>query len=86
MTVEDGVCDLLKLFVEPAEMGRGIGAALFAWAVSEARRQGARLMTIEADPDAEAFYRKMGARTVGTAPSGSVPGRSLPMLAFDLTD
>ena len=77
VTVEGGICDLLKLFVEPAQMGHGCGRALFDWAVMEGLCLGARLMTIEADPDAEPFYRKMGARVVGTAPSGSIPGRQV---------
>lgn len=86
INVIDGVCDLLKLFVEPAEIGKGCGAALFSWAVDEARRRGATMMTIEADPDAEPFYRKMGARIVGAVPSGSIPGRVLPLLELPLTD
>ncbi len=82
--VEAGDCDLLKLFVEPGRMGRGHGAALFAWAVAEGRRLAARRMTIEADPDAEPFYRRMGAVPIGRAPSGSIPGRTLPLLELPL--
>lgn len=82
--VEEDVCDLLKLFVEPSEMGNGHGTVLFEWAVSEARRLGAELMTIEADPDAVPFYRSKGARIVGTAPSGSLRGRELPLLELPL--
>ena len=41
-------------------------------------------MTIEADPDAAPFYRRIGARDVGTAPSGSIPGRELPLLELVL--
>ena len=83
--VIDGTCDLLKLFVDPAEMGRGLGARLFDWAVAEGRRLGAERMTIEADPDAEPFYRRMGAAVVGQSPSGSIPGRMLPLLELSLT-
>ncbi len=83
----DGLdCDLLKLFIHPEHIGQGHGAALFRWAVQEGRRLGARRMTIEADPEAEPFYRRMGARTIGQAPSGSIPGRNLPLLDFPLTD
>ena len=85
VNVENGVCDLLKLFVEPSEIGNGYGAALFEWAVVEARRLGATRMTIEADPDAEPFYRGRGAQVVGAAPSGSVSGRQLPLLELALT-
>ena len=84
--VENEVCDLLKLFVEPSEIGNGYGAALFEWAISQARHLGAELMTIEADPRAVPFYRSKGARVVGAAPSGSVPGRALPLLELTLTE
>jgi len=35
---------------------------------------------IDADPNAEGFYLKMGAERVGESPSGSIPGRMLPLL------
>ena len=82
--VEDGVCELQKLFVEPASMGIGVGRALFDWAAAEALRHGAVLMTIDSDPDAEPFYRRMGAEPVGTAPSASIEGRVLPRLELPL--
>ena len=83
--IEDGTCDLLKLFVEPAQIGRGVGVALFDWAVAQGRSCGASKMTIESDPNAEPFYRRMGARTVGAAASGSIPGRALPLLELALS-
>lgn len=76
--------DLLKLFVEPEILRRGTGRALFAWATDISRRMGAHQLTIEADPGAVPFYRRMGARDAGTAPSGSIPGRLLPRLTFDI--
>lgn len=78
--------DLAKLFVEPDALQSGIGKALFAWAIDVARQLGARRMTIEADPEAAPFYRRMGAHDVGEAPSGSIRGRMLPKLAVDLCD
>ena len=75
---------LEKLFVEPAELRTGAGRALFDWATATARDQGARTLVIEADPDAAPFYRRMGARDDGFAPSGSISGRLLPRLKLDL--
>ena len=37
-------------------------------------------ITLEADPGAEPFYLAMGARRCGSIPSGSIPGRPLPVL------
>lgn len=72
-----------KLFVDPAHMGNGLGAALFGWAVDAARGK-ARRMIIQADPGAVGFYERMGAERTGQAPSASIPGRVLPVLAFSL--
>lgn len=75
---------LEELFVDPAAMGQGIGAKLFGWAADRARQQGARVMRIDSDPFALPFYLRMGAVQVGEAPSGSIPGRMLPRLDYDL--
>lgn len=79
-----GEAELLKLFVEPHALRKGTGRVLFAWAAEVSRRKGASRMVIEADPDAAPFYSRLGARTAGEAPSGSIPGRLLPRLTFDL--
>jgi len=77
--------DLLKLFVDPAFLRSGVGKALFSWAAGTAKEMGASRLTIEADPEAAEFYRRLGARDIGLAPSGSIAGRMLPRLAFDLS-
>ena len=69
-----------KLFVDPEGLGRGVGRRLYDWCVAVARDRGARVLVIEADPDAEAFYLKMGAVRDGQVPSGSIQGRMLPRL------
>ena len=84
LRIVDGEADLLKLFVEPSALRSGTGKALLAWAIDVAKKLGATRLTIEADPDAAPFYRRMGAYDVGQAPSGSVPGRMLPKLAMNL--
>lgn len=75
---------LEKLFVEPTLLRGGVGRVLFEWAKTTAAASGAARMVIEADPDAVPFYRRLGARDDGFAPSGSVPGRLLPRLVLDL--
>ena len=76
--------DLQKLFVEPAALRSGIGSILFDWATDAARAMDASRMIIEADPDAAPFYRRLGARDAGLAPSGSIAGRMLPKLVVQL--
>jgi predicted N-acetyltransferase YhbS len=70
--------DLDKLFVEPQWIRSGVGRALIAHAVAEARRRGPARLTILSDPYAAGFYERNGARLIGQAPSDAIPGRSLP--------
>jgi N-acetylglutamate synthase-like GNAT family acetyltransferase len=84
ITAAGGVAHLEKLFVEPYLLRAGVGRELFAWAIEAARELGAHTLVIESDPGAAAFYRRMGARDDGVAPSGSIPGRFLPRLTLDL--
>jgi GNAT superfamily N-acetyltransferase len=78
------VASLDHLFVEPAAIGTGVGRYLWHHAVAAAQSLGFTRIQIEADPDAEAFYLAMGARRRGTVPSGSIPGRELPLLDYDV--
>ena len=78
--------ELGMLFVDPLALNRGVGRALFEAAVALARRLGARRMAILADPNAAPFYERMGARFVSQAPSDAIPGRTLPLYEYDLTE
>jgi len=68
------------LFVAPDAMRRGTGRLLYGHVLAAAARLGFTDLTIDADPNAEPFYRAMGAVTVGRTPSGSIPGRTLPLM------
>ncbi len=76
--------EVVDLWVDPPCMGAGVGRALWEDAVAAARRAGQRQLRVEADPHAAGFYAAMGARRIGDVASGSIPGRSLPLLALDL--
>jgi GNAT superfamily N-acetyltransferase len=56
---------LKDLWVSPAEMGRGIGRALFRRAQQRAWALGFATFEIEADPHAAGFYQRMGAVSIG---------------------
>ena len=73
-------CYLEKLFVDPTQIGCGVGRTLFAWAVEAARDLGASEMIVEADPGAVPFYRTMGCVPAGEVESGSIAGRRIPRL------
>ncbi len=75
---------LYKLFVDPGVIGSGAGRILYEWALARARSFNAKAMLIDADPDASGFYEYMGAKIIGKTPSGSIPGRFLPLMRHDL--
>lgn len=76
--------ELTYLYVEPDHIGSGVGRRLWQHAVDTARALGFERFTLDADPFAEDFYRRMGAVRIGLVPSGSIPGRLLPQLAYRL--
>lgn len=57
--------ELSRLMVEPDKIGAGCGKRLWEHAVHTARSLGVRILTIDSDPNAEPFYQRMGAETVG---------------------
>ncbi len=73
------------LWVQPSSLQGGVGRQLFLHAVQLAREQGARQIEIESDPNAEGFYAKMGAETVGevTYELEGLP-RSLPLMLYQI--
>jgi GNAT superfamily N-acetyltransferase len=73
------------LFVEPDHIGTGVGRFLWQAAVDTASSLGFESLTLEADPGAEPFYLAMGACRRGTARSGSIPGRVIPLLEYDIS-
>ena len=80
----DGVCWLEDLFVEPDAMGKGYGKRLFEHAQQMARAAGYSEIQWESDPNAEAFYLKMGAERIGEKHSLLIKGRVLPQMRIVL--
>jgi GNAT superfamily N-acetyltransferase len=85
-----GVCQLQEgdvgallehVWVDPCCHGKGVGRALVEHATNEARG----VIAVVADPNAERFYIKLGAKRVGDvhAPMPGAPTRKLPLLEFD---
>lgn len=85
LVVEGASAELDALFVDPPFIGSGVGGMLLSEVLATARKRGIHVIGLDADPGAEPFYARFGARTVGVTPSGSIPGRELPRMEFDLT-
>ncbi len=77
--------DLDHFWVLPEAQGRGVGRLMFERAILEARRSGAKRMTITSEPRAEGFYLRMGAvRTGGKTTTAGNEKHVLPLLEFQL--
>jgi GNAT superfamily N-acetyltransferase len=73
------------LWLSPDWIGRGLGRSLFEHATATARALGATIVDIEAEPNAEPFYRHMGARRTGER-TGRIDDqpRVLPLMELEL--
>jgi GNAT superfamily N-acetyltransferase len=80
---EGATWELDHMWVAPSRIGAGVGTRLFEHALLTLRKAGGRTLKIVSDPNAEGFYRKMGAVRVGEEPS-TPEGRKLPVLEFSL--
>ncbi|MEM7082558.1 MAG: GNAT family N-acetyltransferase [Pseudomonadota bacterium] len=76
--------EISGLWVDPPQMGQGIGRALTDHALRHGRECGVTTLRLLADPYAKAFYTALGALEVGLE-RGSPSGRLLPLMHFDLT-
>jgi GNAT superfamily N-acetyltransferase len=74
------------LFVEPAFIGAGVGAALWRQAVAVAREHGATGIVLDADRHAIPFYQHMGAELVGDLARTDALGISTPRMRYVLPD
>ena len=79
-----GEAEISLLFVAPEAIGQGIGRALIEAASAHFASHGIEALVTAADPHAEAFYHRVGFTTVGVEPSGSITGRSLPIVRREL--
>lgn len=72
-----GACELDGLFVEPARTGSGVGRALIEDATRIARERGATRIEVVANPEAVAFYRRVGFTGTAEVPTRFGPARRM---------
>jgi GNAT superfamily N-acetyltransferase len=84
LSLDGGHAQLEDFFVDPAAQGGGIGRRLMDELLRVCRASGATALEVDADPNAEGIYERLGFRTIGRSPSGSIPGRTLPRMTLAL--
>ncbi len=77
--------ELEDCWVAPEYIGHGYGRILFDDLKERLHARGASRLKIISDPNAEGFYRKMGAVQVGEEPT-KIEGRVFPVFELKITN
>jgi N-acetylglutamate synthase-like GNAT family acetyltransferase len=86
LVVGEEKAELEHMWVAPEHIGTGVGKELFIHAMQTVAGDNISTVELSADPNAEGFYQRMGARRVGEV-SSEMDGqtRVLPRLVVDPT-
>jgi len=84
LVVKDSQAELEHMWIRPQYMGAGYGKALFVHVMQRATTLSAPAVELSADPNAEGFYKHMGATRIGEVRS-EIEGqpRVLPRMTVD---
>ena len=81
LPVQNGRCELDDLFVEPDRMRQGVGRILVADLIARAHFAGADYIDVSANPNAVAFYTRLGFLVTGETSTRFGPA---PRMTLDL--
>lgn len=65
----DSLTELEHMWIDPKHMRKGLGRALFEYTKRRAEELGSNMLELSADPNAESFYERMGAKHIGDVPA-----------------
>ena len=71
------------LFVEPRYIGKGYGKTLMSHFLKQIENSGCQRVVLDADPNVEKFYSKLGFRVIGKLKS-AIKNRYLPIMEFKI--
>jgi N-acetylglutamate synthase-like GNAT family acetyltransferase len=69
LVISDDRAELEHMWIKPQYMGSGVGRALFLHAKERVASLKIPVLELSADPNAEGFYERMGARRIGEVPA-----------------
>ena len=86
LVITGALAEIEHMWIRPEQMGGGVGRALFEHARDRARELRLPVLELSADPNAEGFYERMGAKRVGDVPAGmnGAASRVLPRMRINL--
>ncbi|MEO4042514.1 GNAT family N-acetyltransferase [Hoeflea sp. CAU 1731] len=76
--------EVAAFFVDPAWKRKGVGRMLWETLLTGARELQLKTLYLDADPSAVPFYEALGFGKIKDAPSGSIPGRTIPHMRISL--
>ncbi|MEM9440082.1 MAG: GNAT family N-acetyltransferase [Pseudomonadota bacterium] len=81
---DGGYGQVHAFFIDPDRQRQGVGRLLWRKVLERAKILGIKSLSLDADPAAVPFYRAMGFIEIGQTPSGSIEGRMLPKMEYQL--
>ena len=87
--LDDGACELKRLYVHPPYRGGGLGRLLAAAVLDEARRAGYRRVRLDTVPGmeaAQALYEQLGFREIAPYTANPVEGTRFLELGLEIED
>jgi N-acetylglutamate synthase-like GNAT family acetyltransferase len=85
LVLSEELSELEHMWIDPKHMRKGIGRALFEHAKRRAEELGWKMLELSADPNAESFYERMGAKRIGEVPADVLgQSRVLPRMRINL--
>ena len=86
LVVTANLAEIEHMWIKPEHMGSGVGRALFEHARDRARELQLSELELSADPNAEGFYERMGAKRIGDVPASmnGAEARVLPRMRINL--
>lgn len=77
---EGKTAEIEALFIHPNHMRTGLATSLLDKAFESAQKRDVQVLMVQSDPHAEPFYQSRGFETISRVPSGSIKGRTLPLM------
>ncbi len=78
--------EIKSFFIDATRRGSGIGLKLWEKILQRCAALNITKLHLDSEPLSASFYEKLGFKTIGEVPSGSIPNRVLPLMELILDE